>query len=92
MTTGKLNAPRLLLGLALSVCHWICIGRDIAEGRLVALLTEWRTITLPIYAVHPSRRLDPRRVSALIEAIALRLKSEGAVTILDQRRGSGTVR
>ena len=54
------------------------IGRDIAEGRLVALLTEWRTITLPIHAVHPSRRLVPRRVTALIEAITLGLKPERA--------------
>ena len=56
------------------------IGRDIAEGRLVALLTQWETIAPPIYVVYPSRRLVPRRVTALTEAIASGFRPERAVT------------
>lgn len=47
---------------------------DLAAGRLVQVLPEWRTLTLPINIVYPSRRLVPRRVTALMDAITLGLK------------------
>lgn len=42
---------------------------DIAEGRLVPLLTTWALPTMPIHIVQPSRKLVPRRVTALIAAL-----------------------
>jgi DNA-binding transcriptional LysR family regulator len=47
---------------------------DLAAGRLVRVLSHWQTITLPIHVVHPSRRFVPRRVAALIDALAEGLK------------------
>ncbi len=47
---------------------------DLAAGRLVQVLPEWKTLTLPINIVYPSRRLVPRRVTALMDAITLGLK------------------
>lgn len=47
---------------------------DLAAGRLVQVLPEWQTLSLPINIVYPSRRLVPRRVTALMDAIALGLK------------------
>jgi DNA-binding transcriptional LysR family regulator len=50
------------------------VEEDLAAGTLVAVLTHWQTPTLPIHTLHPSRRLVPRRVSALIEAISAGMK------------------
>jgi DNA-binding transcriptional LysR family regulator len=47
---------------------------DIASGQLVPVLPGWQTLALPIHLVHPSRRLVPRRVTALMDAIALGLR------------------
>lgn len=46
------------------------VAEDLRNGTLVAVLKGWRTMTLPIHTVHPSRHFVPRRVSALIDAIA----------------------
>lgn len=50
------------------------VNEDLAARTLVAVLTHWQTIALPVHTVHPSRRLVPRRVTALIEAVAAGLK------------------
>lgn len=42
---------------------------DVAAGRLVALLDEWQMMSLPIFLLHPSRRV-PRRLSVLMETLA----------------------
>jgi len=47
---------------------------DIAAGRLVQVLPKWGTLSLPINLVYPTRRLVPRRVTTLMDAIALGLK------------------
>jgi DNA-binding transcriptional LysR family regulator len=47
---------------------------DIAAGRLVRVLPDWETLRLPINIVYPSRRLVPRRVTALMDAIAQQLR------------------
>jgi DNA-binding transcriptional LysR family regulator len=46
------------------------VADDLAQGALVEVLKDWPAMTLPIHTVHPSRRFVPRRVTALIEAIA----------------------
>lgn len=54
------------------------VAADLASGALVEVLAGWRTLELPIHAVHPSRRLLPRRVSAMVEALAEGLRERGA--------------
>lgn len=46
------------------------VAEDLQEGTLVEVLKDWPAMTLPIHTVHPSRRFVPRRVTALIEAVA----------------------
>ena len=46
------------------------VEADIAGGRLVRILGDWLLPSLPIHTLHPSRHLVPRRVSALIAALA----------------------
>ena len=49
------------------------VESDVAAGRLVHLLPDWQTLTLPIQLVHPSRRVT-RRVAVLMETIAAELR------------------
>lgn len=49
------------------------VREDLASGRLVRVLTGWQTLSLPIYLVHPSRRV-PRRVAVLMETLADELR------------------
>ncbi|WP_375452366.1 LysR family transcriptional regulator [uncultured Devosia sp.] len=46
------------------------VAPDLERGALVEILTAWSLPTRPVYAVHPSRHLVPRRVTALIDALA----------------------
>ena len=46
------------------------VEEDLAAGRLVRLFPDWQMPDLPIHTLHPSRHLVPRRITALIEAIA----------------------
>ena len=52
------------------------VADDLAAGALVDVLPDWRTIELPIHTVHPSRTMVPRRVSAVIDALATGLREE----------------
>lgn len=45
------------------------VRADLADGTLLRLLPDWQTLTLPIYLLHPSRRV-PRRVSVLLDTLA----------------------
>lgn len=51
---------------------------DIADGSLVPLLAGWDMPSMPIHAVHPSRHLVPRRVSAFIDALAEGLRERSS--------------
>ena len=46
--------------------------RELQDGKLVALLTEWRTDPYPLHALLPSGRFVPNRVRALVDFIAAR--------------------
>ncbi|MCD7060272.1 LysR family transcriptional regulator [Pelagibacterium xiamenense] len=50
------------------------VADDLASGRLVPVLTDWDLLSLPIHIVYPSRRFVPRRVRALAETLAARLR------------------
>lgn len=42
---------------------------DLESNRLVQLLPGWETESMPIYAILPSRRFQPRRLEALVSAV-----------------------
>jgi DNA-binding transcriptional LysR family regulator len=52
------------------------VGMDIAEGRLTALLTDWRSRTLPIHALYPHRPLLSAKVRTFVDFLTERF--EGA--------------
>jgi DNA-binding transcriptional LysR family regulator len=71
---GEAQRAAALAGAGLVYLPVDLAGEDIAQGRLVQVLPDWGTLSLPINLVYPSRRLVPRRVSALMDAIAAGLR------------------
>jgi DNA-binding transcriptional LysR family regulator len=67
---GEAQRTAALAGAGIAYLPLELVRADLAAGRLVAILTHWQTLTLPIHLVHPSRRLVPRRLTALMDAIA----------------------
>src|SRR5215469_12300744 len=47
----------------------IC-DESIAKGELIRLLPKWATSPIPVFAVYPSRRFLPLRLSVFLEALA----------------------
>ena len=43
---------------------------EIAAGRLVRLLPKWTSPPIPVFAVYPSRKFLPLRLSAFLQALA----------------------
>ena len=41
----------------------------VADGRLVRLLPKWASPPIPVFAVYPSRKFVPVRLSAFLQAI-----------------------
>ena len=71
---GEAQKAAALAGAGIVYLPVDLAGADMAAGRLVQVLPDWGTLTLPIHIVYPSRRLVPRRVTALMDAIAQGLK------------------
>jgi DNA-binding transcriptional LysR family regulator len=49
------------------------VSRDLASGRLIRLLPEWRSLSRPVLAVYLSRRQLAPKVRTFIDLLALRL-------------------
>ncbi|QHI97414.1 LysR family transcriptional regulator [Xylophilus rhododendri] len=62
----------------------IDVGPDLASGALVRLLADWETEAYPLHALLPSRRFVPRRVSALVDYLALRFSTMPAAAPADR--------
>lgn len=54
------------------------VGQDLSEGTLVALMPEFRSIELGIYAVYPTRKHVSAKVRALIKFLATHFAGRGA--------------
>jgi DNA-binding transcriptional LysR family regulator len=53
------------------------VRSDLQDGSLVQLLIDYGTDSMPIHAIYPSRRLLPKRVVAVIDAVAAALSRSG---------------
>jgi DNA-binding transcriptional LysR family regulator len=67
---GEAQRSAALAGAGIIFSPRDLVEDDLKQGTLVEVLKQWNTFTLPIHTVHPSRRFVPRRVNALIEAVA----------------------
>jgi DNA-binding transcriptional LysR family regulator len=50
---------------------------DIAEGRLTALLTDWRSREIPIHVLYPHRPLLSAKVRSFVDYLTERFRGEG---------------
>jgi DNA-binding transcriptional LysR family regulator len=48
--------------------------KEMAEGRLVRLLQEWKVESYPLHAIMPSGRFVPARVRALVNFLSGKFK------------------
>lgn len=70
---GEALRAALLTDAGIAYMPLELVQGDLAAGRLVRLLPDWQTMTLPIQIVHPSRRVT-RRVAVLMETLAAELR------------------
>ncbi|WP_374625309.1 LysR family transcriptional regulator [Pandoraea sp.] len=71
MSTDNLYALRsaTMRGLGVSVCSAWLVAEDVAQGRLVQLVPQWRTTDLPMYIIYPYAKYYPARLRRFIEAM-----------------------
>jgi DNA-binding transcriptional LysR family regulator len=68
------------LGAGLSVLPDFAIADDIAAGRLIQVLPQWRLPSGGIHAVFPSARFRPAKVRAFVDLLADREQQRQAVS------------
>lgn len=71
MSTDSLHALRTatLAGLGAAVMSAWLVSEDVAAGRLVHLMPQWRAPSLPVYLVYPQARFYPARLRLFLEAM-----------------------
>jgi len=57
-------------GVGIDLQPTFLVGDELAAGRLVEVLPEYRSIELGIYAVYPSRKFVLPKVRALVELLS----------------------
>jgi DNA-binding transcriptional LysR family regulator len=67
---GEAQLVAALAGAGIVYLPTELVSEPLAQGRLRAVLPHWKTLSLPINIVYPSRRFVPRRLRAFMDAIA----------------------
>jgi DNA-binding transcriptional LysR family regulator len=70
LDNGEAMRAAALAGAGIIYAPVLLVAKELADGTLVSVLEDWPKIRMPIHTLHPSRDFVPRRVSALIDAIA----------------------
>jgi len=76
LDNGEAQRAAALAGAGIIYAPRLLVADDLAAGTLIPVLPNWRTISLPIHTVYPSRQFVPRRITALVEAIANGLRAD----------------
>lgn len=66
---GDIMVQAAALGLGLAQVPDYMAADELASGRLVEVMAEWRPPAIPIHAVMPAQRLMPARVRALLDLL-----------------------
>ena len=71
MSTDNLYALRsaAIRGLGVGVCSAWVMAEDVAQGRLIQLVPQWRPTPLPMYIIYPYAKYYPARLRRFIEAM-----------------------
>jgi DNA-binding transcriptional LysR family regulator len=62
------------------------LREDLAAGRLVELLTEFRSPPRAVHAIYPHRRLMPAKLRSFLEFLAERFREEHSLATEEQAR------
>ncbi len=73
---GVIACSKAGLGIAI-VSHWMC-REDLAAGRLVPVLSDFRLDPVDVHAVYPSGRRPSLKVQAFADYLAAALEAPGA--------------
>jgi len=76
------DTPELLVGMAIDgggivMAQYRVVEPYVEGGRLVRVLPEWESPTVPLSAVFPCRRLMPARTRVFIDALTAKLGALG---------------
>lgn len=87
LSTDSLYALRnaALLGLGACICSAWVVAQDVAEGRLLHLVPDWRATPLPVHLVYPSARHQPARLRHFIAAMRAAVSTMAGVEPLPAR-------
>lgn len=87
MATDSLFAMRnaALLGMGVCVASAWAVEEDIAQGRLLHLLPDWRAAPLPMYLLYPYARFYPAKLRRFVEVIRAGLPQALPDQLLVQR-------
>jgi DNA-binding transcriptional LysR family regulator len=83
---GQFLAGLAAAGVAIALEPDFIVGDELASGRLVELLPQFRPATAPIHAVYPSRRHLSAKVRAFVDFIAERFARDAPWTITTSGR------
>ncbi len=72
--SGDALLPALRQGLGIAVLPDFIVGRDLAAGTLVPILTDWHTPPVALHLMTPPGALRPARVDALLAFLSERLR------------------
>lgn len=73
--SGDALLPALRQGLGIAVLPDFIVARDVAQGSLVPILTEWHAPPIALHLMTPPGALRPARVEALLSFLADRLRA-----------------
>ncbi|GBQ28322.1 LysR family transcriptional regulator [Gluconacetobacter azotocaptans] len=73
--SGDVSHEWALDGLGIVLKSEIDVAEDLANGRLVHVLPEWRSAAAPVSALYPPARHLSLRLSVFLDAVAERLQS-----------------
>ena len=65
----------VLDGAGVALLPNFAVADDLAQGRLVRVLPDYRVPNLPIAAIYPHRKLQPRKISLFLDYTARVLKA-----------------
>ncbi|MDX2208989.1 MAG: LysR family transcriptional regulator [Sphingopyxis sp.] len=82
---GDVMVPMLVAGQGLAVLPEFIVAAELADGRLVRVLTDWSLPALRLQIVMPPGRRRPARVNALVEHLMASLKQSCGGHPLDVR-------
>lgn len=75
--SGEAMLPALRDGVGLTVLPDFIVAADLAGGRLVEVLADWRAPPIALHLVTPPNPLRPARVEALIGFLVERFSAKG---------------